>query len=310
MSQVDFDAAREYFMELQDRICDALEDIDSQARFQKDEFPGDRGGTARPRVLEGGPHLEKAAVNFSHTVGESLPAAATADRPHLAGLPFQAVSISLIVHPRNPYAPTSHMNLRLFAAGDPSAGDVEPTDSPTWWFGGGLDLTPFYGFEEDCVHWHRAALAACTPFGEDRYERFKDWCDKYFYLEHRKEPRGIGGLFFDDLNEAGFDREFEFVRSVGDHYLPAYLPILQRRVGLPWNERERDFQSLRRGRYVEFNLVYDRGTLYGLQSKGRIESILASLPPLVQWSYDPQFDPDSPEARLHEDFLRPRDWVD
>jgi coproporphyrinogen III oxidase len=253
-------------------------------------------------VLEGGPVLEKAAVNFSHTVGTRLPPAATERRPELAGGHFEAASVSLIVHPRNPYAPTSHANVRCFAA---SKEGVEPV----WWFGGGFDLTPFYPFDEDVLHWHRTCRELCAPFGADRYERFKKWCDEYFFLPHRGEPRGVGGLFYDDLDEGGFARCFAFHRAVGDGYLAAYLPILARRKDTPWGEREREFQLYRRGRYAEFNLIYDRGTRFGLQAGGRTESILASMPPVATWRYDWRPEPGSPEARLYEDFLRPRDWL-
>ena len=270
--------------------------------FQRDELEGARGGVARPRVLEGGEVLERAAVNLSHTRGVDLPPAATARRPELAGRAYEAVSVSLIVHPRNPYAPTSHANFRLFLA-------TREGEPPVWWFGGGFDLTPYYGFDEDAVHWHATARAACAPHGEEVYPRFKAWCDEYFFLKHRGEARGVGGLFFDDLNEGGFQRCYDLWSRIGEHYLPAYLPILDRSLGMPYGERERDHQLVRRGRYVEFNLVYDRGTLFGLQSGGRIESILASMPPEVRWRYDRRPEPGSPEAELPERFLRPRDWL-
>ncbi len=294
---------RGYLLELQDRICAGLEAQESgPARFREDVFERERGGMARPRVLADGAVIEKAAVNFSHTRGPRLPDAATARRRELTGRGFEAVSVSLIVHPRNPYAPTSHANVRFFLA---EAADAPPV----WWFGGGFDLTPYYGFEEDAVHWHRTARAACGPFGADVHPRFKKACDDYFFLPHRAEPRGIGGLFFDDWSEGGFERSFALMRSVGDHYLPAYLPILERRKHTPYGERERDFQLYRRGRYVEFNLVYDRGTRFGLQAGARAESVLASLPPLAAWRYDWSPEPGSPEARLLSDFLRPRDWL-
>ncbi len=293
---------RDYLLALQDRITGALEADDGAAKFREDVFPGEHGGFARPRVLSDGPVLERAAVNFSHTVGQRLPAAATARRPELAGGSFEAASISLIVHPRNPYAPTSHANFRFFIA-DREAGEA------VWWFGGGFDLTPYYGFDEDAIHWHKTAKAACDRFGADLHPRFKRACDEYFYLKHRAEPRGIGGLFFDDLAEADFGETFAFVQSVADSYLPAYLPILAARKGHPFGERERAFQLYRRGRYVEFNLVYDRGTLFGLQSGARVESVLASLPPLVAWRYDWTAEPGSPEAKLHERYLVPRDWA-
>jgi coproporphyrinogen III oxidase len=302
MAPPDLPAVRRYLLELQDAICTALEEEDGSAHFVEDheELPG--GSLSRARVLEDGPVIEKAAVNFTHARGDRLPSAATERRPELAGAAFQAVSLSLIVHPRNPYAPTSHANLRLFSAEPPSGNAV-------WWFGGGFDLTPYYGFDEDAVHWHQVARDACRPLGGDAYARLKRACDEYFFLPHRREPRGIGGLFFDDLGEGGYERCFEFVRSVGDHYLGAYRPILARRKETPYGERERDFQLYRRGRYVEFNLVYDRGTRYGLQSGRRIESVLASLPPAVHWRYDWQPKPGSPEARLTEHFLQPRDWL-
>lgn len=293
---------RTYLLDLQERIAGALEAEDGGAVFARQAYDGERGGLARPWVLSDGPVLERAAVNFSHTVAPKLPRAATERRPELAGRAFQAVSLSLIVHPRNPYAPTTHANLRFFHLERP-AGD------PEWWFGGGFDLTPYYGFEEDAVHWHRTARRACEVLGDGAYRRFKEQCDAYFYLPHRGEPRGIGGLFFDDLKEPSFDRVFAFVKSVGDHFLPAYLPILRRRKALPYGERERDFQLYRRGRYVEFNLVYDRGTRFGLESGGRVESILASLPPLVRWRHDWRPEPGSAEERLYRDFLRPRDWL-
>lgn len=307
-----------YFRELQDRICDALVEVDGGA-FDTRELRNERGGVARPRVLTDGEVIEKAAVNFSHSRGEFLPLAATERRPELAGRSFEAASFSLIVHPRNPYAPTSHANIRFFIAhprrtsGRPNA---EIANEAGWWFGGGFDLTPCYGFEEDAVHWHRSAAAACAPFGDDLYSRCKTACDDYFHLPHRQEMRGVGGLFFDDLNRlerpaelAPFERCFAFARSVGDHFLPAYLPILLRRKDSPYSERERDFQLYRRGRYVEFNLVYDRGTRYGLQARARTESILASLPPLAAWRYDHEPEPGSPEARLTSDFLVRRDWI-
>ncbi len=290
-------AVRAYLSDLQLRICAALETEDGEARFRGEELAGEAGALARPRVLEGGPSIEKAAVNFTHTRGPSLPPAATAERPQLAGQPFEATSLSLIVHPRSPFAPTTHMNLRLFSAG------------PTWWFGGGFDLTPYYGFEEDCAHWHRTAREACAPLGPGAYPRFKKACDEYFFLPHRGETRGIGGVFFDDLAAPDFAACFAFVRSIGDAFLPAYLPILQRRGRSPFGERERQFQLYRRGRYVEFNLMYDRGTRYGLQSGRRIESVLASMPPLARWEYEYRAAPGSPEARLTEHFLVPRDWA-
>ncbi|MCX2979945.1 oxygen-dependent coproporphyrinogen oxidase [Halieaceae bacterium IMCC14734] len=295
-------APREYFLNLQDQICAGLAAADGAASFLTDEWERPEGGGGRSRVLTDGAVFEKAGVNFSHVMGASLPASASAQRPELAGRSYQAMGVSLVIHPRNPYIPTSHANVRLFIAEKPDA-------EPVWWFGGGFDLTPYYGFEEDCQHWHTVAAAACAPFGEDVYDRHKQWCDDYFYLPHRQEPRGVGGLFFDDLNEWDFDTTFAYVQSVGDAFLPAYLPIVERRRDESWGERERQFQLYRRGRYVEFNLVYDRGTLFGLQSNGRTEAILMSLPPLVRWEYDYQVEPGSPEARLYDVFLQPSDWL-
>lgn len=302
-NSVDIAAVREYLLDLQDRICAALEAEDGVARFAEDSWERPGGGGGRSRVLAEGGVFEQAGVGFSHVFGPGLPPSATAQRPDLAGRSFEAIGVSLVFHPHNPYAPTTHMNVRFFLA------EKEGHD-PVWWFGGGFDLTPYYGFEEDAVHFHRTARAACEPFGPEVYPRYKKWCDEYFFLRHREEPRGIGGLFFDDLHEWGFDRSFAFLRSVGDHFPPAYLPILRRRKDMPFGERERDFQLYRRGRYVEFNLVWDRGTLFGLQSGGRTESILMSLPPLVRWRYGWQPEPGTPEARLYEDFLRPREWAD
>ena len=299
---IDPSAVRTYLLELQERICVALAAEDGGDGFVEDSWERPEGGGGRSRVLEDGPVFEKAGVNFSHVFGSALPPSATAQRPELAGRGFQAMGVSLVIHPRNPRVPTSHANVRFFVAEKPDA-------EPVWWFGGGFDLTPYYGVDEDAVHWHRTAEAACRTFGDDVYPRFKNWCDEYFFLKHRNEPRGVGGLFFDDLNAWGFERTFAFMRSVGDHYLPAYLPIVQRRRADPYGEREREFQLYRRGRYVEFNLVYDRGTLFGLQSGGRTESILMSLPPLVSWRYDWRPEPGSEEARLYEEFLRPRDWL-
>ena len=302
MSAVDPDAVEKYLRGLQAQICAALEGEDGEQRFIEDSWERAQGGGGRSRVLEEGGVIEKAGVNFSRVRGEMLPASATARRPELTGRGFEAMGMSLIVHPRNPYVPTAHANLRFFAA---TSKDTEPI----WWFGGGIDLTPCYGFEEDAMHWHRTAKAACDPFGPHLYQRLKKWCDDYFFLKHRNEPRGIGGLFFDDFDEGGFDHSFGLVRSVGDHFLPAYLPILSRRKNTPYGERQRNFQLYRRGRYVEFNLVYDRGTLFGLQSGGRTESFLVSLPPLVRWKYDWHPEPGSEEARLYELFLQARDWA-
>ncbi len=301
MSQAELDAVQQYLMALQDRFCEAFQGFEPGVAFREDLWRSEQGGGGRSRILENGQVLEKVGINFSHVYGLQLPASATASRPELVGRRFHAMGVSVVVHPRNPYVPTSHANVRYLQA--------DGEDNAVWWFGGGFDLTPYYGFDEDAVHWHSAARNACQPFGADVYPRFKQWCDQYFFLTHRNESRGIGGLFFDDLNDWGFDRCFEFLQSVGDHYLPAYLPILERRKDLPFADRERKFQLYRRGRYVEFNLVYDRGTLFGLQSDGRTESILMSLPPLVSWCYDWHPEPGSPEARLYEEFLKPRDWL-
>jgi len=297
----DIELVKRYLLSLQDGICEALTREDG-APFAEESWERIGGGGGRSRVLEQGQVFEKAGVNFSHVHGDGLPPSATAQRPELAGRSFEALGVSLVIHPHNPHVPTSHANVRFFIAEKPGA-------EPVWWFGGGFDLTPYYGNREDARHWHETARAACMPFGDDVYARYKAWCDEYFFLKHRAEPRGIGGLFFDDLNEWGFERSFAFMRSVGDHYAPAYLPIVQRRRGQAYGDREREFQLYRRGRYVEFNLVYDRGTLFGLQSGGRTESILMSLPPLVSWRYDWQPDPGSPEAELYEVFLKPRDWI-
>ncbi len=293
---------KSYLMDLQDRICQAVEQEDGVARFREDCWEHGSGGGGRTRVLYEGATFEQAGVNFSHVQGSSLPASATAHRPELAGRGFQAVGVSLVVHPLNPYVPTSHANVRFFIA---ERDDAEPI----WWFGGGFDLTPFYPFLDDVVRWHRTARAACEPFGDDVYPRYKRWCDEYFFLKHRNETRGVGGLFFDDLNQWEFARCFAFMRSVGDHYLEAYLPIVRRRKANPYGDRERRFQLYRRGRYVEFNLVYDRGTLFGLQSGGRTESILMSLPPVVNWRYDWRPEPGSPEDDLYRNYLKPRDWL-
>lgn len=297
----DIRAVRDYFLQLQEAITDRLEALDGSAHFTGEEIAGPNGALARPRVMSDGPLIEKAAVQFTHSLGDRLPPAATERNPDLAGRGFQAVAVSLIVHPRNPYVPTTHMNLRFFL--------VEHDVRPVWYFGGGFDLTPFYGFEEDCRHWHRAAAAACQPFGCDVHAVMKKACDDYFYLPHRGEQRGIGGLFMDDWSRGGFDQSFALVRSIGDHFLPAYAPIVMRRRDHAWGERERDFQLYRRGRYAEFNLAIDRGTRYGLQSGRRIESVLASLPPQVAWRYDWRPDPGSPEAALTDYFLVPRDWL-
>ena len=293
---------KNYLVGLQDRICAGLTMIDG-SDFAEDSWERPGGGGGRSRVLTEGGVFEKAGVGFSHVFGTQLPPSATAHRPELVGASWQALGVSLVIHPRNPYAPTSHANVRFFIA-------EKPGMEPQWWFGGGYDLTPYYGFDEDCVHWHRTARAACDPFGPEVYPRYKRWCDEYFFLKHRNEARGIGGLFYDDLSDGGFDRCFGFMQAVGDSFLGAYLPIVERRKDTAYGERERQFQLLRRGRYVEFNLVYDRGTVFGLQTGGRTESILMSLPPLVRWEYDYRPEPGSPEAALTEHFLQPREWVD
>ena len=298
----DVSAVKNYLLGLQQRICNELEQEDGVGRFAVDEWERAEGGGGRTRVMSDGAVFEQAGVGFSHVHGSNLPASATAHRPELAGRRFEAMGVSLVIHPHNPYVPTSHANVRFFIA-------EKPGTEPIWWFGGGFDLTPYYGFEEDAVHWHRTAKQACDSFGADMYPRLKKWCDEYFFLKHRNEPRGIGGLFFDDMNDGGFNRCFAFLRSVGDHYLSAYRPLVTKRKPTPFGERERDFQLYRRGRYVEFNLVYDRGTLFGLQTGGRTESILMSLPPLVKWRYNWRPEAGSPEAKLYEYFLRPRDWL-
>ncbi|HXU33527.1 MAG TPA: oxygen-dependent coproporphyrinogen oxidase [Thermoanaerobaculia bacterium] len=300
-SSPDLAAVRAYLLDLQDRISAALEAADGTARFREDLWTRPEGGGGRTRVLEGGALFEKAGIAFSQVTGENLPPAASAAHPEVAGRSFEALGVSLVLHPENPYVPTTHANVRFFLA------EKEGAD-PVWWFGGGFDLTPYYPFAEDARSWHRAAEKACAPFGQEVYPRFKRWCDEYFYLKHRGETRGVGGLFFDDLHAWGFGPCFEFLRAVGDCFLTAYLPLVERRRAHPWGERERKFQLLRRGRYVEFNLLFDRGTLFGIQSNGRTESILMSLPPQVSWAYDWNPEPGSPEAELR-DFLRPRDWL-
>jgi coproporphyrinogen III oxidase len=302
MSQPDIARVKAFLMDLQDRICAALEAADGSARFAEDNWLRPGGGGGRSRVLAGGAVFEQAGVGFSHVTGDAMPPSATAHRPELAGRRWEALGVSLVIHPENPYLPTSHANVRFFIAEKDGA-------APVWWFGGGFDLTPFYPFEEDVVHWHRTAHSLCQPFGTEFYPQYKQWCDDYFFLKHRNEARGIGGLFFDDLNEWGFERSFAFMQAVGNGYLDAYLPIVAKRKALPWGEREREFQLYRRGRYVEFNLVYDRGTLFGLQSGGRTESILMSMPPLVRWQYNWQPEPGSPEAELYEKYLPARDWL-
>ncbi|KTD00924.1 oxygen-dependent coproporphyrinogen oxidase [Fluoribacter gormanii] len=293
---------KNYLLQLQNTICLRLEDLDGQARFIEDSWKRPSGGGGITRVLTKGSVFAKAGVNFSHVSGAHLPASATAHRPELAGRNFNALGVSLVIHPDNPYVPTSHANVRFFLAEKDGA-------EPVWWFGGGFDLTPYYGFEEDCKHWHQTALRACKPFGQTIYPKFKQWCDDYFFIKHRNEARGIGGLFFDDYNDISFEHSFALMQSIGDHYIEAYAPIVSRRKSHPFGEREKAFQNYRRGRYVEFNLVYDRGTLFGLQSNGRTESILMSLPPEVTWEYNWQPDTNSAEAKLYTDFLPPRDWL-
>jgi coproporphyrinogen III oxidase len=301
MGSADASAVKRYLDGLQDRITAAVEKTDS-GKFRRDAWQRPEGGGGESRVLSDGTVFERAGVSVSHVFGEKMPPAASNQRPEIAGAPFEAMGLSLVFHPRNPQVPTTHCNVRFLIA-RPAAGPE------VWWFGGGFDLTPYYPFNEDVLHWHRTARAACEPFGADLYENFKSWCDRYFFLPHRNETRGVGGLFFDDMNEGGFERCFAFQRSVGDHFLPAFMPILERRKDMPYGDRERQFQLYRRGRYVEFNLVYDRGTTFGLQSRGRTESILMSLPPLVRWEYDWHPPSGSAEARLYDEFLRPRDFL-
>lgn len=295
-------AVEEYLRGLQANIVATLEEIDGKATFQHDSWKRPDGGGGESRVLSAGGVFEQAGVGFSHVFGDEMPASATKTRPELAGRRFQAMGVSLVLHPYNPFVPTTHANVRFFVA-------ENDADDPVWWFGGGFDLTPYYPFHDDVVAWHRQAKAACVEFGDDVYPRFKKWCDDYFFLKHRQETRGVGGLFFDDLNEFGFERSFAFQRSVGDAFLKAYTPIVEARRDHPYDDTHRHFQLYRRGRYVEFNLLYDRGTLFGLQSGGRTESILMSLPPQVRWEYDWQPEPGSPEAELYTDYLRPRNWL-
>ena len=293
---------KDYLQVLQAGIISCLVNTDPELEQVEDNWQHQDGGGGKSYVMRRGRVFEQAGVNFSHVAGRELPVSATRQRPDLSGRSFQALGVSLVIHPANPYVPTTHMNIRFFNANEEGKDAV-------WWFGGGFDLTPFYGFDEDVRHWHLTAKAACEKFGEEVYPRYKKWCDEYFFLKHRNEPRGIGGLFFDDLNEWPFDTCFAFMKSVGDHFLPAYIPIVERRKDMEYGERERNFQLYRRGRYVEFNLVYDRGTLFGLQSGGRTESILMSLPPLVRWEYNWQPEAASPEAELYEKYLKVRDWI-
>ncbi|WP_276782913.1 oxygen-dependent coproporphyrinogen oxidase [Thalassolituus oleivorans] len=309
----DIAAVKTFLLDLQDRICSAIEQADGQATFVEDtwdreqaESPLGLTGGGRTRVMIEGAVVEKGGVNFSHVRGATLPASATANRPELAGRSFQALGVSLVIHPSNPYIPTSHANVRFFVA-------EKEGEEPVWWFGGGFDLTPFYPFEEDVIHWHQTGKKLCTPFGDDVFPKYKKWCDDYFFLKHRNETRGVGGLFFDDLNtwnnELNFDKSFEFMQAVGNGYIDAYIPIIERRKNIPYGERERKFQCYRRGRYVEFNLVFDRGTIFGLQTGGRTESILMSMPPVAHWDYDWHPEAGSPEARLYTDFLPHKEWV-
>ncbi len=302
MSTPDISAVKEFLLQLQDNICAELEKEDGKATFFEESWEREGGGGGRTRVLTDGKVFEQGGVNFSHVFGSNLPPSATAHRPELAGRNFQALGVSLVIHPHNPYVPTSHANVRFFIA-------EKEGEQAIWWFGGGYDLTPYYGNEKDVVQWHQTAKDACTPFGEEVYAKFKKWCDDYFHLKHRNEPRGVGGLFFDDLNEWGFEKSFAYMQSVANSYTKAYIPIVNRRKETPFGERERDFQLYRRGRYVEFNLVYDRGTIFGLQSGGRTESILMSLPPLVKWRYNWSPEEGTPEAELYTKYLKPTDWV-
>ena len=301
MQTVDKELVKSYLLGLQDSICDALQQEDGST-WQEDNWTRPEGGGGRSRVIANGSVIEKGGVNFSHVSGDQLPASATQSRPELAGRSFEAMGVSLVIHPHNPYIPTSHANVRFFIA-------EKDGEDPVWWFGGGYDLTPYYGNQQDCEHWHRTAKEACDGFGKDMYPRLKQQCDKYFYLRHRDEPRGVGGVFFDDLNDLGFGQSFAFMRAIGDSYVDAYLPSMQRRREHPFGERERNCQLYRRGRYVEFNLVYDRGTLFGLQTGGRTESILMSMPPMVRWEYDWQPEAGSAEDELYTKYLIDRDWV-
>lgn len=299
------EAVKTYLRSLQQNICDAVEHSDGQATFMVDTWEREEGGGGDSRVLTNGEWVEKGGVNFSHIQGKELPASASASRQDIAGRSFEAMGVSLVIHPLNPYIPTTHANVRFFVA-------EKEGEAPVWWFGGGYDLTPYYGFEEDCIAWHQTASDACQPFGEAVYPKYKKWCDEYFYLKHRDEARGVGGLFFDDVNAEAmgdFETAFSFMQAIGDSFLPAYMPVVERRRQMTWGEREREFQLYRRGRYTEFNLVYDRGTLFGLQSNGRTESILMSMPPLARWEYQYHPEPGTPEAALYTDFLPVRDWL-
>lgn len=299
------DQAKTFLLDYQARLCARLDALEpSSATFLSDKWERPEGGGGISNVLEGGDLIEKGGVNFSHVMGNKLPPSATANRPQLAGRPFHATGVSIVIHPKNPYVPTSHANVRFFIAPAQNKGEND-----IWWVGGGFDLTPYYGFKDDCITWHQHAKDACDPFGKHLYPKFKTWCDDYFFLKHRNEPRGIGGLFFDDFDEGGFENAFGLIQSVAEHYMNAFAEIVSKRAGTPYGQRERDFQLYRRGRYVEFNLVWDRGTHFGLQSNGRTESILMSLPPIVEWKYDYHPEPNSPEAELYETFLKPNDWL-
>ncbi|MCG9731972.1 oxygen-dependent coproporphyrinogen oxidase [Shewanella sp. Isolate13] len=302
MSTPDPAVVKAFLLDLQNRICNGLEALDGVATFAEDSWKREEGGGGQSRVLTGGAVFEQAGVNFSHVMGASMPASATAHRPELAGRSFEAMGVSLVIHPNNPHIPTTHANVRFFIAHKEGA-------DPVWWFGGGFDLTPYYPYLEDVLEWHLTAKSLCEPFGEEVYPKYKQWCDEYFWLPHRNETRGVGGLFFDDLNKQGFDQSFAFMQAVGNGFLTAYAPIVERRKDTEYGERERQFQLYRRGRYVEFNLVYDRGTLFGLQTGGRTESILMSMPPLVRWEYAYTPEEGSPEAKLYSDYLKPRDWL-
>ncbi|PKG79368.1 oxygen-dependent coproporphyrinogen oxidase [Shewanella sp. Actino-trap-3] len=303
LSQVpDAQQVKSFLLALQQNICQRLELLDGKATFKADSWKREEGGGGTSRVLTQGKIFEQAGVNFSHVMGASMPASATAHRPELAGRSFEAMGVSLVIHPNNPYIPTTHANVRFFIARKEGA-------DPVWWFGGGFDLTPYYPFKEDVVSWHQTAKDICQPFGDDVYPKYKKWCDEYFFIPHRNETRGVGGLFFDDLNEPGFERSFEFMQAVGNGFIEAYAPIVERNKTLEYGDDERQFQLYRRGRYVEFNLVYDRGTLFGLQTGGRTESILMSMPPLVRWEYAFTPEEDSPEAELYDIYLKPQDWL-
>jgi len=302
MANVNLETVKAFLLSLQDRICAGLEQADGQATFVEDEWQRTEGGGGRTRVIRDGAVIEQGGVNYSHVFGKSMPASATAHRPELAGRSFHACGVSLVIHPKNPHIPTSHANVRFFIA-------EKEGEAPIWWFGGGFDLTPFYPVLEDVEHWHQVAIDLCQPFGDTIYDDYKKWCDDYFYLKHRQETRGVGGLFFDDLNKWGFDKSFAFMQAVGNGFLDAYVPLIERRKETPYGEHERQFQLYRRGRYVEFNLVWDRGTLFGLQTGGRTESILMSMPPLARWEYNFTPEPGSAEFALYDHYLKPQDWL-